>query len=386
MGINVTETDKLPLAGIRVVSLEQAAAAPLCSRRLSLAGAEVLKIERPEGDFARGYDTAVHGQSSYFVWLNAGKKSVVLDLTESSAREQLKALILSADVLVQNLKPGALKKLGLDIEDLHTLHPELISVSISGFHPRGPGASRKAYDLLMQAESGLANITGSHHEAGRVGVSIVDAATGMFAYEAVLEALLARTLQAQIEGPRIHVALFDAIAELLCVPYLLDRYGGSAPARVGLAHPGICPYGVFLSHDAQPFVLSIQNEREWSRLCTVGLGNEALHADARCVDNETRVANRAFVDAAVQGGFDQWSYAEIEARLNAADLAFAPVNALEYLKKHPDFATFKVAVAEHDVLLPVVPGLPKREGARIPALGEHTHEVLSALESNPNNT
>ena len=183
---------RLPLEDVTVISLEQAAAAPLCTRRLALAGAEVIKIERPEGDFARGYDSAVGGQSSYFVWLNGGKKSVVLDLKQTAALDQLKALLDQSDVLVQNLKPGALEGLGLDLNELHAERPSLISVSITGFHPDTSVADRKAYDLLMQAESGLAAITGSSHEAGRVGVSIVDAATGMFAYEAVLEALLSR--------------------------------------------------------------------------------------------------------------------------------------------------------------------------------------------------
>lgn len=371
-----------PLRGVRVVSLEQAAAAPLCTRRLALAGAEVIKIERPEGDFARQYDSAVHGESSYFVWLNAGKKSVVLDLKSQQGVEQLLALIARSDVLVQNLKPGALAGLGIDLDRLHELRPSFISVSISGFHPDGPGHERKAYDLLMQAESGLAEITGSRHEPGRVGVSIVDAATGMYSYESVLEALLLRSSTGGVEhgeGSRIHVALFDAVADLLTVPYLLERYGGAAPDRVGLAHPGICPYGVFVSADRQRFILSIQNEREWQRLCEIGLERADLMHDLRCEDNEARVANRAFVDGEVQGVFALANYDSIEARLNKADLAFAPVNTLEALKDHPDFHTLTTRVNQFEVHLPQVPGLAKPEDLHVPRLGEHTHEILADL-------
>ena len=370
---------KQPLDGVTVVSLEQAVAAPLCTRRLRLAGAEVFKIERPEGDFARGYDSTVYGESTYFVWANAGKKSVVLDLGEASAVQQLKALICRSDVLVQNLKPGAMDKLGLGLEALHKENPRLVSVSIAGFHPEGQGANRKAYDLLMQAESGLADITGSAQEPGRVGVSIVDAATGMYAYEAILEALLARA-QTGI-GERIDVALFDAVADLLTVPYLLDRYGPGAPERVGLAHPNICPYGVFASADQQKFIVSIQNEREWQRLCEVGLTHPNLFDDPRCRDNEMRVANRLYVDGEVQRVFANLQYSEIDARLSRADVAFAPLHGLSNLKNHPDFHTFPSLVGKETVDLPRVPGRPKPEGLVLPGLGEHTAEVLALLST-----
>ena len=219
---------EFPLQGLRVVAMEQAVAAPLCSRRLALAGAEVIKIERPEGDFARHYDQAVAGESAYFLWLNAGKKSVVLDLTDAQDCARARQLILSADIFVQNLKPGALSRLGLDLPSLHNDHPALISVSIAGFHPSGPGAERKAYDLLMQAESGLADITGSAHAPGRVGVSLVDLSTGMFAYEAVLEALLVRGQTGC--GEALNIALFDSVAEWMAVPYLLEQHTGKAPS------------------------------------------------------------------------------------------------------------------------------------------------------------
>jgi crotonobetainyl-CoA:carnitine CoA-transferase CaiB-like acyl-CoA transferase len=367
------------LASVKVVSLEQAVAAPLCTRRLAQAGAEVFKIERPEGDFARFYDTAVAGESAYFVWLNAGKKSVVLDLREADEVACLLELISRADVLVQNLKPGALAKLGVDLDTLRAQRPTLITVSIAGFHPSGPGAERKAYDLLMQAESGLAEITGSPHAPGRVGVSLVDLATGMFAYEAVLEALLERASTGR--GKHIDVALFDSVAEWLAVPYLLDRYGGAAPQRVGLAHPGICPYGVFTSADGQPFVLSIQNEREWARLCEIGLDDPELLDDPRCASNETRVANRPFVDDRIQAALGARAYAEIRERLDRADLAFAPVNPIESLKGHPDFRTVPIDVNGRAVDLPSVPGSVIEAGAVVPKLGEHTAAVKAWLNA-----
>lgn len=367
------------LEGIKVISLEQAVAAPACSMRLVQAGAEVIKIERPEGDFARGYDTAVAGRSSYFVWLNAGKKSVVLDLQHGEQVEILRQLICQSDVFTQNLKPGALAKLGVELDELHKQHPKLISMSISGFASDGPGHSRKAYDLLMQAESGLSSITGSPHAAGRVGVSLVDIATGQFAYEAILGALIQRGHSGQ--GAKLSVSLFDAVAQWLAVPYLLDRYGAVAPQRMGLAHPGICPYGVFTAQCGQDFVLSIQNEREWQRFCEIGIVRTDLLADVRCIDNPARVDNRDFVDSAVQGAVAKLRYTEIQARFAQADLAFAPVNAIGELKTHPDFHTFEVAVGETTVELPRVPGAPWlcENANRVPELGAHTQEVLGRV-------
>ena len=376
---------------ITVVALEQAVAAPLCTRRLALAGANVIKVERPEGDFARGYDHAVAGESAYFVWLNAGKRSVVLDLREAADRGRIRQLLAEADVFVQNLKPGALGKLGLALDDLHAANPRLISMSISGFAEDGPSAQRKAYDLLIQAESGLADITGNASAPGRVGVSIVDIATGHFAYEAILEALWSR--QANGVGARLAVSLFDAMAEWLAVPYLLDRYGGATPQRVGLAHPGICPYGVFHSADNRSFILAVQNEREWQRLCQDVLALPALTADARCRDNATRLANREFVDASVAGALVQRGFPDLDAALTEADIAFAPVQGLADLKQHADFHTQQVKVGDAVIELPRVPGhalahdiaKPEQGGTDIPVvpkLGEHSREVFAKLNGN----
>ncbi|MGA8076558.1 MAG: CaiB/BaiF CoA-transferase family protein, partial [Xanthobacteraceae bacterium] len=248
-----------PLHGLLVVALEQAVAAPMCSCRLADAGARVVKIERPEGDFARGYDDLVHGECSYFVWLNRGKESVVLDLGKREDVALFAAMLARADIFVQNLKPGAVARLGFDIDKLRREHPRLICCSISGFGEAGPYAKRKAYDMLIQAESGLASITGTI-EPSRVGVSVVDIASGMNAYEAILEALIARERTG--EGAALSISMFDAMADWMTVP-LLQQEAGAPPQRIGLAHTSISPYGAFRSRDGVDILISIQSDREW---------------------------------------------------------------------------------------------------------------------------
>src|ERR1700686_3359402 len=249
----------LPLSGLLVVSLEQAVAAPTCSCRLADAGARVIKIERPEGDFARGYDDLVHGECSYFIWLNRGKESVVLDLTKTEDKAFLAAMLERADVFVQNLKPGAVAKLGFPIAHLRREHPRLICCSITGYGESGPLAMRKAYDMLIQAESGLASITGTT-EPSRVGVSVVDIASGMDAYEAILDALIAGQRSGQ--GAELSLSMFDALADWMTVP-LLQQEAGTPPRRIGLAHTSISPYGAFRSRDGITILISIQSDREW---------------------------------------------------------------------------------------------------------------------------
>ena len=271
-----------PLEGLLVVAIEQAVAAPFCTSRLADAGARVIKIERPEGDFARGYDDVAKGQSSYFVWLNRGKESLVVDLASPEGRQTLGQLLVGADVLVQNLKPGALARLGFAPEVLRERYPRLVSCSISGFGETGPLAARKAYDLLIQAESGLSSITGGPDEPARVGISIVDIATGATAHAAILEALIARGTSG--EGADIRVSMFDVMADWLTVP-LLHQEGGKAPKRLGLAHPSIAPYGVFTTRDGKQMLISIQSDREWAKFCTEFLGQPALAADERFAKN-----------------------------------------------------------------------------------------------------
>ena len=372
------ESDLKAFASIKIVALEQAVAAPLATRRFAQAGAEVIKIERPEGDFARYYDSVVFGESSYFAWLNAGKKSVVLNIAEKGDLEILRKLINRSDILVQNLKPGALKRIGFELGEYHRARPEFISLSISGFHPAGPGRARKAYDLLMQAESGLSSITGSPEEPGRVGVSMVDLATGMYGYQALLEALLNQRLTGL--GKQINISLFDAVAEWLAVPYLLDRYGFKAPERIGLAHPGICPYGIFLSGDGQPFILSIQNEREWNRLINKVFTNSELREDPLCFSNEIRVENRTYVDGKIAVELKKLMYSEIENRFSEADLAQAPLMKIQDLKDHGDFRTYSALVGDHTFELPMTPGNDYASGQKVPVLGEHTKAVIGSLE------
>ena len=274
----------LPLSGLLVVSLEQAVAAPMCTCRLADAGARVLKIERPEGDFARTYDTLVHGECSYFVWLNRGKELVVLDLTTAADRALFAAMLKRADIFVQNLKPGAIDKLGFPIAELRREFPRLICCSISGFGETGPYAARKAYDLLIQAESGLASITGTS-EPARVGVSVVDITTGMNAYQSILEALIGRARTG--EGAELSVSMFDAMADWMAVP-LLQLEGGKPPQRMGLAHTSIAPYGAFKSRDGVDILICVQNDREWRVLAKEVLDDPALAADPAFATNVER--------------------------------------------------------------------------------------------------
>src|ERR1700730_4267184 len=267
-----------PLKGLLVVALEQAVAAPFCTMRLADAGARVIKLERPEGDFGRGYDDVARGQSSYFVWLNRGKESVVLDLRSVEDRALFESLIAKADIFVQNLKPGAIDRMGYEIDAICHKFPRLIACSISGYGETGPMAERKAYDLLVQAESGLASITGGPSEAARVGFSIVDIATGAAAAQAILEALYGRSATGR--GTHIRLSMFDTIVEWMSVPFLHAAHG-RPPKRIGLAHPSIAPYGIFSSKDGKAILISIQNEREWRALCKDVLGEPAFAKDPR---------------------------------------------------------------------------------------------------------
>ena len=321
----------LPLEGLEVVAIEQAVAAPFASSRLADAGAHVVKIERPEGDFARGYDDVAAGQSSYFVWLNRGKKSVTLNLASDTGKATLGVLLKKADVLIQNLKPGALARLGFDPKQLADEFPRLISCSISGYGDVGPLADRKAYDLLIQAESGLCSITGGPSEAARVGMSIVDIATGATAYSAILEALIRRGITGQ--GAQISISMFDVMADWLTVP-LLNHEGGKSPKRVGLAHPSIAPYGVFQPKSGAPILISVQSNREWVELCANFLGNPSLGTDTRFSTNVARVSNRAETDAVVAEAFGRYDSATAIALLVKANIALASVNDMAGLADH----------------------------------------------------
>ncbi len=363
-----------PLSGLLVVALEQAVAAPMCTCRLADAGARVIKIERPEGDFARGYDDVAHGQSSYFVWLNRGKQSVVLDLTTADDKALLAAMIARADIFVQNLKPGAVGKLGFPIAELRRQNPRLICCSISGFGETGPLAMRKSYDMLIQAESGLASITGTT-EPSRVGVSVVDIAAGMNAYESILESLIARERSG--EGAELSISMFDAMADWMTVP-LLQQEGGVPPRRVGLAHTSISPYGAFKSRDGVDILISIQSDREWRVLAAQVLDDAALAADPEFATNVARVKRRAATDGKVAAVFAKLDADALEQKLAAAAIAFARVNGPAELAHHPHLRRISVGTPHGAVSYPAPAerhAASTRHYGPVPALGEHTDKV-----------
>lgn len=360
----------LPLKGLKVVAVEQAVAAPFATVRLADAGAEVIKIERAEGDFARGYDKAAAGQASYFVWLNRGKRSVVLDLASSEGKDEFAGMLEGADVLVQNLRRGALARLGFDPLVLARTHPRLITCSITGYGNDGPMADRKAYDLLIQAESGLCSITGGPTEPARVGISIVDIATGATAHAAILEALIARGMTGK--GATISISMFDVMADWLTVP-LLNHEAGQSPQRVGLAHPSISPYSAFMTGDGQCILISIQSDREWRKLCEVFLDDAALGRDSRFATNVARVANRTQTDGLVAAAFQRMTGVQAIERLSQADIAMASVNDMAGLSGHPHLRRITVQTPNGPVSCPApapVIGQGMRDYRPVPALGQ----------------
>ena len=364
------------LSGLLVVSLEQAVAAPYCSSRLADAGARVIKVERAEGDFARGYDTAARGLSSYFVWLNRGKQSLVADLKAPADAALLHRLLARADVFIQNLAPGAAGRAGFGSEALRARHPRLITVDISGYGESGEYASMKAYDLLVQAESGLAMVTGRPEGPGRVGVSACDIACGMAAHAGVLEALIERGATGRGKG--IAVSLFDGMADWMNVPLLYFEGTGKAPERMGLAHPSICPYGAFPLADGALVLISIQNEREWAEFCAVFLEEPDLPRRAGFETNVIRVTNRAMVDAHVAAAFARLDREQAAAKLRAANTAFGFVNDVAAFARHPALRRATVATPNGPVRI-AAPPVRSSDGAPelgpVPAIGEHSAAI-----------
>ena len=365
-----------PLAGLLVVSLEQAVAAPYCSSRLADAGARVIKIERAEGDFARGYDTAASGQSSYFVWLNRGKQSLVADIKQPTDAALLHRLLARADVFIQNLAPGAAARAGLDSDVLRERYPRLITVDISGYGDSGDYATMKAYDLLVQAESGLAMITGHPAGPGRVGVSACDIACGMAAHAGVLEALIERGITGRGKG--LKVSLFDGMADWMNVPLLFYEGTGRAPQRIGLAHPSICPYGAFTTSDGALVLIAIQNEREWVEFCARFMDEPDLPQRAGFETNVTRVANRPVVDAHIGAVFATLTRTEAAAKLRAANTAYGFVNDVAAFSRHPALRRATVQTPNGEVSLAAPPVLFSdgvRELGPVPAIGEHSAAI-----------
>ncbi len=361
-----------PLEGLLVVSLEQAVAAPYAASRLADSGARVIKIERAEGDFARGYDSVALGQSAYFVWLNRGKESVVLDIKDGKDAELLHAMIDRADVFIQNLAPGAAARAGFGSNALRARNPGLITCDISGYGEDGPYQDMKAYDLLIQAETGLASVTGSADGPGRVGVSIVDIGAGLNAFNGILLALVGRARTGR--GEALKVSLFDAMADWMTVPLLYQDHTGVAPGRVGMNHPGIAPYGAYSGGDGKQVVIAIQNEREWARLCTEVLGDPEMARDPRFCDNESRVAHRGDLDARIDAVFGSLDRDQISERLKTAKVAFGALNSVADLSEHPQLRRVTVATPAGPVAMPAPPvrhaGKPSNPGP-VPGLDEH---------------
>ncbi|MGW0289051.1 CaiB/BaiF CoA transferase family protein [Streptomyces tuirus] len=376
---------RYPLAGVTVVSLEQAVAAPYATRQLADLGARVIKVERPDGgDFARRYDTTVHGHSSYFVWLNRSKESLTLDLKDSRGHEILHDLLDGADVFVQNLAPGAAARLGLDAATVTGRRPNLIPCTISGYGTTGPWSDRKAYDLLVQCQTGLVSLTGTPEGTARTGISVADIAAGMYAYSGVLTALYTRATTG--EAHPVEVSLFEALAEWMGQPAYYTRYGGAQPPRLGTQHATIAPYGTYTAADGKEVLFSVQNEREWVALCAEFLGRPELVGDPRFATGSDRVAHREELNAVVAERFARSGSDEILKDLERIGIACAGVNNVAAFLDHPVLAArgrwseVEVPGATVEALLPPadLAGLPARMDP-VPAVGEHTDAILSEL-------
>lgn len=374
-----------PLEGITIVSMEHAIAAPFCTRQLADQGARVIKIERPgSGDFARGYDDRVRGLASHFVWINRSKESLTLDVKHPEAASILGQLLQKADVLVQNLGPGAAARLGLSYPALQDKHPRLIVCDISGYGDSGPYRDKKAYDLLIQSESGLLSITGTPGEPSKAGNSIADISAGMYAYSNILLALLARGRTGR--GCRIDVSLLESMTEWMSYPLYYAFEGAAAPPRTGAAHATIYPYGPFPAGDGRVVMLGLQNEREWSTFCEKVLRRPELASQARFASNKQRTAAREELYALIVETFSKLSAKQVIARLDEAQIANARVNEMhevwahEQLKARQRWTEVDTPAGKIPALLP--PGLPEGFSARmdpVPALGEHTEAILTEL-------
>ena len=364
------------LDGVLVVSIEQAVAAPLTTCRLADAGARVIKVERPGGDFARQYDTAANGESAFFVWLNRGKESLEVDFRQPEGEALLHRIIAHADVLVQNLAPGAAERAGFGAEAMRRRHPRLITCSISGYGEEGPYREMRAYDMLVQAESGLASITGTPEAPGRIGVSACDIGTGLNALSAILQALYARTRTG--EGAALSVSMFDSMADWMAVPLLLHDLTGQTMARTGLSHPLIAPYGAFPVAGGGSLLISIQNEREWRRFCEGVLERPGMTGDPRFRSNVERLAHREALDAEIGAVFTGLPRSEVEARLRQHRIAFGAINTVAGLSAHPQLRRATVNTPSGEIQLPAPPVREQGRGPAlrpVPALGQHSAAI-----------
>jgi itaconate CoA-transferase len=375
----------LPLEGITIISLEQAVAAPFATRQLADLGARVIKIERPGvGDFARGYDETVKGLSSHFVWLNRSKESLTLDVKQPEAKDILNRLLERADVFVQNLAPGAAERLGFGAARLREHHPRLIVCDVTGYGSSGPYRDKKAYDLLLQCETGLVSITGTPDTPSKVGVSIADIACGMYAYTGILTALYVRERTG--EGAAFEVSLFEALGEWMGFPAYFTGYGGKQPLRTGASHAAIAPYGSFATGDDEAVFLGIQNEREWARFCATILKRPEVATDPRFDSNSKRVANGEDLRTIIEDVFQGSTADEIVEQLDAAQIANARMNTVQEFVDHPQLTArerwreVSSPVGPLRALIPPVTmqGVESFMGS-IPDVGEHTDAILAEL-------
>ena len=375
----------LPLDGITVVSIEQAVAAPFATRQLADLGARVIKVERPgDGDFARGYDESVQGQSSYFVWLNRSKESLSCDLKSDEGRAVVTALLADADVFVQNLAPGAAQRLGLDAPTLQAAHPRLVVCDVTGFGSTGPWWDAKAYDLLVQCETGLVSLTGPPESPAKAGISVADIAAGMYAFSGILTALLQRATTGV--APALEVSLFEALAEWMGSPMYYTEGLGRQPERVGVEHATIAPYGPYTAGDGGVVLVGIQNDREWRAFCRIVLDDPGIADDPRFVRNSERVAHRPELNALIDKRFAALTEPEASRLLSEADVAHARVNSVQGLLDHPVLSgrdrwrQVETPGGPVRALLPptsiggVVPRMDP-----VPAVGEHTDAILASL-------
>jgi len=375
---------ELPFSGLRVVAIEQAVAAPFCSRQLADLGADVIKIERPDGgDFARGYDGALNGLSAYFAWLNRGKRSIALDLKLDQGRAVCAELIARADIFVHNLAPGAVERFGCGFDELAGRHPQLIWCGISGYGPDGPYRDKKAYDLLVQAESGVVSVTGTPEEPAKVGISIADISSGLYAYSSILAALIARGRTGR--GQRIDISMLECLTEWMMPPIYSWQGTGTVPGRAGLRHNMIVPYGAYACSDGS-VLFGIQNEREWQRFCTEVMLMPALAEDPQFASNAGRCGNRAIIEQLIDLRFEAMTRAQAAILFDSAGIAYGSLNDTAEAAAHPQlaarrrWATADSPVGPIRALLPPhnLQGAKPRMG-RVPALGEHTQEILAEL-------
>jgi crotonobetainyl-CoA:carnitine CoA-transferase CaiB-like acyl-CoA transferase len=376
-----------PLDGITVVTLEQAVAAPFASRQLSDLGARVIKIERDAGDFARAYDDKVHGEASYFVWINRNKESVVLDLKSDQGIAALKSLIAKADVFIQNLAPGAIERLGLSSEEALRINPQLIYVSISGYGRGGNYEQKKAYDLLVQCEAGLLSVTGTEEEPAKVGISVADIAAGMYAYSGVLSALIQRGKTGK--GDVLEISMLEALGEWMSQPYLYAEYGGVQQPRSGAQHATIAPYGPFNTSSGTVF-FGIQNEREWVKFCDIVLQDSSVATDARFSSGVLRVQNRPALHDAINRIFATLTHEEALARLDEAGIANAQLRDMRDFSAHPQLEArnrwrevdLPNGKSARSLLPPVTAQTYEPLMGPIPALGADTDSILTEFGLN----